>query len=101
LELSKDMVCNDGMATMTHRTTFALDLETIRRLKRLATRWQVSQAEVVRRAVAQAESQREPPIPNPVAMLRQLLAGGQGLEPKEAESYLAQVYADRQRWKGR
>ena len=86
---------------MTHRTTFALDLATIRRLKRLATRWQVSQAEVVRRAVAQAESQPEPPTPDAVAMLRQLLAGGQGLEPKEAESYLAQVNADRKRWRGK
>ena len=50
------MVCNDGMAVMTHRTTFTLDAATIRRLKRLASRWNVSQAEVIRRAVAQAET---------------------------------------------
>ena len=99
--LKNVMVCNDGMATMTHRTTFALDGETIRRLKRLAARWQVSQAEVVRRAVAQAESQPEPQTTDPVAMLRQLLEAGQGLDPKKAESYLAQVYADRKRWRGK
>ena len=50
------MVCNNGMATMIHRTTFALDSDTVRRLKKLASRWQVSQAEVVRRALSQAES---------------------------------------------
>ena len=44
------------MATMTHRTTFALDETTAHRLKRLAARWQVSQAEVVRRSLEQAES---------------------------------------------
>ncbi len=49
------MVYNDGMPTMTHRTTFALDEVTARRLKRLAAHWDVSQAEVVRRSVEQAE----------------------------------------------
>ena len=47
---------NDGMPAMTHRTTFALDEPTARRLKRLAARWKVSQAEVVRRSVEQAEN---------------------------------------------
>lgn len=46
---------NDGMSTMTHRTTFALDETTAHRLKRLAARWKVSQAEVVRRSVEKAE----------------------------------------------
>jgi hypothetical protein len=49
------MVCDYGMQTMTHRTTFALDEVTAQRLKRLATCWDVSQAEVVRRSVEQAE----------------------------------------------
>ena len=44
------------MPPMTHRTTFALDEPTARRLKWLAARWKVSQAEVVRRSVEQAES---------------------------------------------
>jgi hypothetical protein len=34
---------------------FALDEPTARRLRRLAARWQVSQAEVVRRSLEQAE----------------------------------------------
>ena len=49
------MIGDYGMQTMTHRTTFALDEVTAQRLKRLATCWDVSQAEVVRRSVEQAE----------------------------------------------
>ncbi len=50
------------MAAMTHRTTFTLDQMTALRLKRLAVRWKVSQAEVVRRSLEQAEnSQPAPP----------------------------------------
>ena len=45
------------MPTMTHRTTFALDETTAQRLRRLAKRWNVSQAEVVRRSVEQAEKE--------------------------------------------
>ncbi len=46
----------NGMATMTHRTTFALDEGAISRLKKLSTLWQASQAEVVRRSLEIAES---------------------------------------------
>jgi predicted transcriptional regulator len=93
-------VWDDGMAVMTHRTTFALDTETIRRLKRLAARWRVSQAEVVRRAVAEAEARPEAQSSDPVDMLRQMQESDP-LDPKEAERYLAQVYEDRRRWRGR
>jgi predicted transcriptional regulator len=87
------------MAVMTHRTTFSLDAGTIRRLKRLAARWQVSQAEVVRRAVAEAEARPETQSSDPVAMLRQMQETDP-LDPKAAELYLAQVYKDRKRWRG-
>ncbi len=75
---------------MTHRTTFALDRETAARLKRLARRWQVSQAEVVRRAVAQAET-HPAPSSDPAAMLQELHASGEGLEPEVASAYLDEV----------
>lgn len=45
-----------GMAVMSRRTTFSLDEETIIRLKKLATLWHISQAEVVRKAIKKAES---------------------------------------------
>jgi hypothetical protein len=95
------MVCSDGMAVMTNRTTFSLDAETIRRLKRLATRWQVSQAEVVRRAVAQAEAQPDPQMSDPVTMLRQLQESAESMDSKQAELYLRQVRADRKKWRGK
>jgi hypothetical protein len=87
------------MATMTHRTTFALDEDTIRKLRGLSLRWKVSLAEAVRRAVAQAEAQAPDQKPNPVEMLRQLHDSGQSLDPQKADAYLAQVYEDRKHWR--
>ncbi|MGH8564629.1 MAG: hypothetical protein ACREXW_11305 [Gammaproteobacteria bacterium] len=53
---------------MTERTTLTFDKETRQRLQTLAARWQVSQAEVVRRAVARAE-EAERMSSDPVAEL--------------------------------
>ena len=87
------------MATMTHRTTFALDETTSRRLKRLARLWRVSQAEVVRRAVSQAEMPA--PKPDPVALLQQLHSQGAGLSSTAAGAYLAEVRQDRRLWRSK
>ena len=86
------------MQTMQYRTTFALDGVTMRRLKNLATRWQVSQAEVVRRALSQAESQR---LPGPIDPLEALKAYHlkRGLDHKKAEAYLGTVREDRKHWR--
>jgi predicted transcriptional regulator len=91
---------HDGMQTMTHRTTFALDETTAHRLKRLAARWQVSQAEVVRRSLEQAEKLTESQKPDPIALLRRLHEKGAGLDRKKADAYLAEVYEDRKHWRG-
>lgn len=88
------------MPLMTHRTTFALDKKTASRLKRLAARWRVSQAEVVRRSVEQAEKLADTARPDPIALLRELHARGGGLNPAQAEAYLASVQDDRRRWRG-
>jgi len=90
---------NDGMAIMTHRTTFALDEATARRLKRLASKWQVSQAEVVRRSLEQAELAEISAQEDPETLLRRLHATGGGLAEEEAAAYLAQVRADRKKWR--
>jgi hypothetical protein len=87
-----------GMATMTHRTTFALDEGTTMRIKSLAKLWNVSQAEVVRRAVSLAE--KPEPRPDPVALLQQLHSSGEGLSAKAAKAYLAEVREDRKKWRG-
>jgi predicted transcriptional regulator len=90
------------MATMIYRTTFALDVKTIRRLKNLASHWKVSQAEVLRRALADAEARvrSESDKPNPAALLRNLFASGKGLDPEKAGAYIAEVYEDRKHWRG-
>lgn len=88
------------MPTMTHRTAFALDDTTAQRLRILAARWQVSQAEVVRRSVEQAEKAAAPARPDPAAVLRKLFATGGGLDPEKGNAYIAEVYEDRKHWGG-
>ena len=88
----------DGMKEMTHRTTFALDEATAKRLKHLAATWQVSQAEVVRRAVALAE-QSIPTEPDVASLLDTLHTSGHSLVREDAEQYLTEARADRSRWR--
>jgi predicted transcriptional regulator len=85
---------------MTHRTSFALDAGTVQRLKRLASRWSVSQAEVVRRSVEHAEKQSEPGKPHPVALLKAFHAKG-GLSTARAEKWIAEIHQDRKRWRAK
>lgn len=86
---------------MSYRTTFALDRVTAKTLKRLAGVWRVSQAEVVRRAVAQADMAAVAAKPNPVALLRDLHAAGDGLDAKQAEAYLTDVRKTRGLWRSK
>jgi hypothetical protein len=89
----------DGMKEMTHRTTFALDQETAMRLRRLAAAWQVSQAEVVRRSVAMAET-AGPQSEDAASLLTRLHNSGEGLVRESAEQYLSVAREDRQAWRG-
>jgi len=93
------MVWFDGMKQMTYRTTFALDKGTMGRLKRLSTAWHVSQAEVVRRAVALADEKAKKET-DAAAVLRSLHKSGKLLVREEAESYLADVNEGRRSWRG-
>ena len=85
------------MATMTERCTFALDSPTTARIRRLASLWKVSQAEVIRRVVALAES--PPAKPDPAEQLQKLLQSGEGLPAGTAKAYLAEVKAARKQWR--
>lgn len=89
---------NDGIKTMIHRTTFALDHTTAQRLKRLASRWKVSQAEVVRRSIEQAEQSGQSEKPDPIALLKAYHAKG-GLNPVRAKKWMAEIREDRKRWR--
>ena len=83
---------------MTHRITFALDGDSMRRLRALALRWRVSQAEVVRRALSQAEKLSDTQRLDPLARLISYHAAST-LDPSAAESCLAQARSDRKRWR--
>jgi hypothetical protein len=83
---------------MTYRTTFALDEVTAQRLKRLATRWNVSQAEVVRRAVARSEQAEEAPKPDRISLLKAYHAKG-GMDQKRADEWIKEIEEDRKHWR--
>ncbi len=89
-----------GMSKMRHRTTFSLDGDTVGRLRKLSGRWRVSQAEVVRRALSQAERLDESERQDPVEMLRVLHAAGGGVDPEKGEAYLAETHKARKHWRG-
>ena len=88
-----------GMALMTHRTTFALDEKTAQRLKSLSSKWHVSQAEVVRRSLEQAETADTSAQKDPEALLQRLHEAGGGLAAEEAAAYMEQVREDRKQWR--
>ena len=82
---------------MLYRTTFALDAETVRRIRGLAARWRVSQAEAVRRAVARA-AEEQAAAADPVDSLRRYHSRG-GIDPQRADLFLAEVRAERDAWR--
>ncbi len=83
---------------MTHRTTFALDDATMARIKNLAALWNVSEAEVVRRAVSIAQTPG--PALSPKIEFENFLRSGNGLDPKTAGQYLEELREDRKKWRG-
>ena len=87
------------MSFSKHRTSFALDEQTMERLRRLSARWNVSQAEVVRRAVEIAENQDRNAGSEVREQLQSYRASGR-MKPDEADAYLAEVREDRRQWRG-
>jgi len=83
---------------MTHRTSFALDEATARRIKHLAASWKVSQAEVVRRSVEQAAEASRSREPDPLALLKAYHAKG-GLDRVRAEGWIDEIDQDRKQWR--
>lgn len=86
-----------GMAIMEHRTSFALDEITMLRLRKLAGLWQVSQAEVVRRAIEKAEVEAKAETDAALKRLRSYHARG-GLDTGKASAYLDEVAENRAEW---
>ena len=91
------MVHTYGMAKMNRRTTFALDEETILRLKKLAAIWHVSQAEVVRKAIKKAESEFNTGNRDKLELLRQYHERKE-IKIEVADTYLDEVAENRSSW---
>lgn len=88
---------NYGMSSSKHRTSFALDDETIRLLRHLAVQWRVSQAEAVRRAVRQAaEADRSDAVGLKLRLENYRRAGR--ITAEAAEAYLSALDIDRAAW---
>ena len=62
------------MAVTTIKSTYSLDVETVRTLESLARRWNVSKSEVLRRAIRAAAEEKSPRARKKLEALRQLQA---------------------------
>jgi hypothetical protein len=60
------------MVTTTVKSTYSLDVETVRELDAVARRWKVSKSEALRRAIRAAAQQPTPPPSGAVAALDRL-----------------------------
>jgi len=60
------------MARTSIKSTYALDVETIRKLDRVATRWKVSKSEVLRRAIEAVARDQFGDVPSPLRALNEL-----------------------------
>ena len=99
LELTVISVHNYCMKSTKHRTSFALDEETIYRLKALARSWDVSQAEVVRRAVSLAYRHSESEAADVRERVAEYRAAGR-IAAGDADDYLRQLRDERDHWRG-
>jgi hypothetical protein len=86
------------MATQTVKTTYSLDLKTVRTLETLAQRWKVSKSEALRRAI-QASANREPGEAGREAIraldeLQQAL----GMTTETADRWVRAVQGERRAW---
>ena len=82
------------MATHTVKTTYALDVETVRTLEDLARRWNVSKSEALRRAIRASSVQAPGAGLTPIQALDRLQRR-LGLTPRGAAGWAAQARAER------
>ena len=84
---------------MLRKITLRLDTETIRRLKRLADRWKLTESEVVSLSLERAETKRPARPSDPVGMLHEFHSAG-GIDPARASEWIAELHQDRRHWRG-
>jgi predicted transcriptional regulator len=98
LDISIITAHNYHMTQTKHRTSFALDEETIVRLRALARTWNVSQAEVVRRAVHLAYTRSESEAGEVRERIAEYRAAGR-VGADEANAYLRRLQEEREDWR--
>ncbi len=95
LDLSRVRPYFMSMATSVIKTTYALDLETVRALEELARRWDVSKSEALRRAIRASASPAHAAAPaEPIRALDRLQEAVR-LAPRDAARWSASVRAER------
>ena len=79
------------MAVTTIKSTYSLDVESVRALEELARRWEVSKSEVLRRAIRSAAAAVEPDTPAALDALDRLQASvrERGVDVEQWERDLA------------
>jgi hypothetical protein len=80
------------MARIAIKATYALDVETVEALERMARRWAVSKSEALRRAVRAAATEEK--HARPVDRLEELQRS-LALSPAKAKAWLDEVRAER------
>lgn len=84
------------MATTSVRSTYSLDLETMKRIENLARRWDVTKSEVLRRAVRMADEQSAGA--ERLTLFRELQRRA-NLSSEQVEAWVADVRAERDAWR--
>ena len=82
------------MAITTIRSTYALDVETVRVLERIAHRWRVSKSEALRRAIRAAETHKPPAATDALRALDRLQRALR-LTPAQAKAWARKARAER------
>jgi predicted transcriptional regulator len=82
------------MARTSVKSTYSLDVETIRKLDRIAARWRVSKSEVLRRAIEVVARDQLEDVPSPLQALDELQKSLK-LTKQQADSWSRQVRTER------
>jgi predicted DNA-binding protein len=82
------------MARISVKSTYSLDVDTIRRLERVAARWSVSKSEVLRRAIEAVDRDEMAGTPLPLEALQQL-QNTLKLTPRQAVNWSREIRRER------
>ena len=88
------------MAVTTIKSTYALDVETVRALERMAQRWKVSKSEALRRAIRAAAGEGLAAPTDGLAALDRLQRS-LDLTPARARAWARKTRTERRAWSGR